>query len=801
MIPDLLERFFSWIIRRIGALTLIRMTLLWLALASVARGLVTMVGQLPTDLMISVATFGLLVGWLLARTRLPGWRSGLAALGIGIVGLLLTVGRIGRPLWTFQSTLRSLARQIPRCTIWPPLKSILPCQVPDFAPLVAAWKALTESLTALTMRTTGWYQGVHSGTRVIDPMVTSLLWGLAFWLVVTWAAWWIRRRDTIGVGLLPAIALLTYNVFYTNYTSGIIWLVLAGGGWVLLQAVDSYQKAHRRWQEHRLDQTEIEPLLAGVTILLAAGLMLAGGLLPSVSIEKLSNSIQEIFHGEQDKTLAESLGLQQTPGTGGTGSGGGVGFSGTHAIGPGPHLSQEAVLYVTVEGYQPLPPPNLSAAIDAPEPDVRYYWRSQTYDQYNGHFWIANTARTEEIAADTPYQPDLTTFPDNYRQVRQHVERLQPGGGPLFVAGDLLGADQPSLAIWRASNDLIAAQTDADSYTAVSRIQYVSVDRLRVAGTDYPESIQRYLALPDELPARVRDLALDLTIHQLNPYDQAVAIESYLRQFPYSLEVPAPPVKRDLADYFLFDLKKGYCDYYATSMAVLARAAGLPARLVVGYTSGRYDYDADRFVIVEANAHSWVEIYFPGIGWVEFEPTANEPAFPRPGETTQNGPAAAIPTLSPGAATLTTPFNWGMLRQPLYIIGIILAGLAILIIIQWVLPLESWQLYLRPPDRAVKTIYRRLYRRGRAWGIPADATRTPHEFAAMLAERWGRLEKNERLVPVVASLRADLNHLTDLYTRMVYRDQVIARSEGRRAIATWSRLSRRLRWINFRVRG
>ena len=71
----------------------------------------------------------------------------------------------------------------------------------------------------------------------------------------------------------------------------------------------------------------------------------------------------------------------------------------------------------------------------------------------------------------------------------------------------------------------------------------------------------------------------------------------------------------------------------------------------------------------------------------------------------------------------------------------------------------------------------------------------------MLAERWGRLEKNERLVPVVASLRADLNHLTDLYTRMVYRDQVIARSEGRRAIATWSRLSRRLRWINFRMRG
>jgi transglutaminase-like putative cysteine protease len=793
MILDLLRRLFHWVVRSIGALTLVQLTLLWLTLVSVAGGLVAMVGHLSSALMISVATSSMLIGWLLARTRLSGWKSGLVALGIGLIGLLLTVGRIGRPLWTFQSTLWPLAGQIPRCTIWPPLKQILPCRTPDFVPMFAAWKALTESLTTLTTRLTGWYQGVHSGIRVIDPMVTPLLWGMAFWLVVTWAAWWVRQRNAIAVGLLPAVTLLAYNAYYTNYTSGIVWLVLAGGGWVILQATDSYRKVHHRWQERRMDQTEIEPLLAGVVVLLAAGLMLAGGLLPSVSIEKLSNTIQEIFHGEQDKTLAESLGLQQAPGTFGKGSGGGIALSGTHAVGPGPHLSQEVVLYVTVDGYQPPPPPDVALHINAQEPDVRYYWRSQTYDQYNGHVWIANTAWTEEIAADAPYHPNLAALPDNYRQVRQYIERLQPGGGPLFVTGDLLSADQSSLAAWRASNDLIDAQTDADIYTADSRMQYVSVDQLRAAGNNYSESIQRYLELPDELPARVRDLALDLTIHQINPYDRAVAIEEYLRQFPYSLDVPAPPSNRDVADYFLFDLKKGYCDYYATTMVVLARAAGLPARLVVGYTSGNYDYDARRFVVVEANAHAWVEIYFPGIGWVEFEPTANELPFPRPGVTgTQNSSAAALPTLAPGTEAKTTPFDWGTLRPLSKIFGMVLAGLAVLLLILLPLPLESWQLYLRPTDQAVKTIYRRLYRRGRAWGIPADAARTPYEFALALSARLERRAGNQRLAPIVSALRADLDCLTSLYTRLLFGPHPLTRDEHRQAVRTWAHLRRTL---------
>ena len=96
-----------------------------------------------------------------------------------------------------------------------------------------------------------------------------------------------------------------------------------------------------------------------------------------------------------------------------------------------------------------------------------------------------------------------------------------------------------------------------------------------------------------------------------------------------------------------FDLQKGYCDYYATSMMVLARAAGLPARMVIGYSSGSYDVGLEVYVVTEAQAHSWVEIYFPDYGWVEFEPTAGRPTRERRGPYQRTEPVEFERTFEP----------------------------------------------------------------------------------------------------------------------------------------------------------
>ncbi len=783
---ELFGRFIRWFVHLIGAQTLLRLVLLALTLVSVERGMIAIVGHIRPDWLTSTVVYALLVGWLFGRSYLRGWVAGLLGIAIGLVWLTLSVGQLSVPMDTLLSAL-------------PPLLKLSIFRIsPDVGPFVDAWVMFTQSLAGLTSRLALWIQNAGTSTLIIDPGITSLLWGLALWLVSVWAAWWVRRKKALGLGLLPATTLLVYNVYYTNSKNGILWLVLVGGGWIFLQALDGYLKTRRRWQERHMGQTEIEPLLTTVIILLATGLMLAGGLLPSFSIHKISDTFQHIFQGQQDRKLAESLGLQQTPVGIPQTANNPIGLSNTHAIGPGPQLSQDVMLYVTVEGYVPPPPTVVLLHTNLVRSEVQYYWRSQVFDFYNGHVWVANTALTQAMAANAPYHPNLTTLPKNYQLVRQHVERLQPMSGALFFTGDLLRTDQPSTAAWRATSDLIYARTNADTFTVDSRSQNVTVDQLRLAGNDYPASLHNYLDLPDELPERVRDLAVRLTIKQPTPYDQVMAIQNYLRQFPYSLKVPGSPTNRDVADYFLFDLQKGYCDYFATTMVVMVRAVGIPARLVTGFSSGSYDYNSNRFVVVQANAHSWVEVYFPGIGWVEFEPTTNLPPFSRPGEIAgQNTPSVGIPNPVPPAGPVAGQINWSKLRLPLLTLEIVLAVVALLLLFWLVLPLESWFLRLRPTEKAITSIQHRLYRQGHAWGVVPDAARTPHEFAGAFSAKLGRFAGNQRLAPLAVSLQAEVNWLTALYTRLLFSPHPPTHAEHLQAVQNWACIRKGLRKIRY----
>ena len=244
-----------------------------------------------------------------------------------------------------------------------------------------------------------------------------------------------------------------------------------------------------------------------------------------------------------------------------------------------------------------------------------------------------------------------------------------------------------------------------------------------------------------------------------------------------------------MADFFLFDLKKGYCDYYATTMAVMARAAGIPARLVIGFASGQYDYDRGQFVITLADSHAWVEIYFPGYGWVEFEPTAGLPAIERPGsEKTFDIPTPAAPTAEQQGETVSPTFSGTWLQYFFNILAVILA-VALLALL---LPIDRWILLARPAEAAVTTIYHRLYRQGRRWGVDADSARTPHEFAAALSVRLEKLAKNERQASTIAALLTDLDWLTSLYTRLLFSLHPPTRDEHYRAVRTWKRLRQKL---------
>lgn len=755
----------------------LQLLLLTLALTSAALGLSATIARVDLGFMLLLTLLAILTGWMLTRARLPHWLFALLGSLLGLFGLTLTVGRVGRPLGNLLSSVfRALAQ-------WPI----------DFSAVSISWQGVTEALANLTARFGNWFGSVGANALVIDPMIISMLWGFALWLAVLWALWWTLRRSAPLPALLPAVALLAFNAYYSNVGIGIVWLTLSAGGMLALQAAASYAASRADWEtRHAQQEEEIDLRLAFFTFLLTASMMLAGGILPSVPVHKIANMVKEAFREAREQNLAESLGLEQTPGAGSPArvpptplAVSGIESSAVHAIGAGPAPDATVIMFVRVDGYNP-PPENEYAASIA-QNRVRYYWRARTYDSFDGRLWATGDAETIQMI-EMPASADVQNVSEGaaVRTVSQHIVRARSEETGVYAAGEIVRLDQPSTILHRG-DEIISAFTDAMEYTAVSRLLSPSVDELRAADATYPTTLSRYLELPSGTPQRVLELALNLTADQPTPYDRAAALEAYLRQFPYSRQVPAPPAGRDAVDFFLFDLKTGYCDYYASAMVVMARAAGLPARLALGYSEGTFDASLQSFVVRGSNAHAWVEIYFPNIGWVGFEPTASMPRPYRPGQSPENNIANLPPPGQEARLSIHLERTW-MGRLILWSFAIAFIGFLISL-----LPLETWQLSLLPIDQALTTIFRRLYRRGRSFGIPPNPSRTPNEFALALASALDNFTVDEKRAPVIAALRADLDALTNLYARLLFTQHPPREDERQTIIQAWARARRNFR--------
>ncbi|MDR0671167.1 MAG: transglutaminase-like domain-containing protein [Oscillospiraceae bacterium] len=207
---------------------------------------------------------------------------------------------------------------------------------------------------------------------------------------------------------------------------------------------------------------------------------------------------------------------------------------------------------------------------------------------------------------------------------------------------DILRLSYPGLLddLSRAKALRLASRTDPDNRFLASMRAEQSV------------ALNHYLSLPPELPDRVRALAGELTQDEETSYDKARALEAYLRgTFPYDLNTPPTPPTRDFVDYFLFDLRRGYCTYYASALAVMARAVGLPARYVEGFVPSS-DKIGPYYYATGKQAHAWVEIFFEGFGWIPFEPTAS---FSGPWDSTRPEGIETTPTPPPDAPSPPPP--------------------------------------------------------------------------------------------------------------------------------------------------
>ncbi len=247
----------------------------------------------------------------------------------------------------------------------------------------------------------------------------------------------------------------------------------------------------------------------------------------------------------------------------------------------------------------------------------------------------------------------LTALPGLQQQFRTNNGTSAQDYSTLLPSGyrtKSLQANPPALVIERLPGlpDALSIGTkrdlkEGDSYLVLSADTNASKSQLRAASTRYPAQITPFLQIPDTFPTTVRFLARRLTANTTNPYDAAVAIETYLRLIPYDEKIASQEPGADRVERFLFQTRRGYFDYHASAMTVMLRSIGIPARMATGYTV-RERLENSQYILREKHIYSWPEVYFTGIGWVQFNPTPNLPTISRPLDSaSEGGPVAAGP--------------------------------------------------------------------------------------------------------------------------------------------------------------
>ena len=250
------------------------------------------------------------------------------------------------------------------------------------------------------------------------------------------------------------------------------------------------------------------------------------------------------------------------------------------------------------------------------ESDEPAYWRTGVYDRFTGDEWVRTGDATAYGGSLDPPPGDTSTLSQTVT-VQEPAQVLPAASQPVSLDGPIA-----SDAAVDDHGQLLAERTlaEGEEYVVQSQIVEASPEQLRDAGTAYPDDVEsRYLQLPEDTSEEFESYTADVTDDAENPYEAAVAIEQYLRSAKtYSLDVDQPD--GNVAEEFLFEMDAGYCVYYATTMVQMLRAEEIPARYVTGYTQGQ-QFDDDQWIVRGLDAHAWVEVYFPGEGWVEFEPT------------------------------------------------------------------------------------------------------------------------------------------------------------------------------------
>jgi transglutaminase-like putative cysteine protease len=756
-----------------------------MAIFCLALALGRLVRGTTWSLFMPVALAAALGGWWAGKSSLTGRGAAGWLLGLGIPGLFLSItGMVGTLRNLLYAGVLSIAQGIPRVYNGEPVDLLL---------LNTTWSAFSGHFIAVLSRLGAWIGTFASGETTTDPLANGLVWSIVLWLAGSWSGWHLRRRQQALRALAPGGVVLAVVLDYTGREIYLAILYLAI--MLVLSGLTWYGKSRASWERRGVDYSEsiaVDSAVAIISITMVLTSLAAAT--PSLSWKDLVDSIREA-NREGESRVAESLGLDAETNVAASAAYRSGGLPRQHLLGMPPEVLEELVLTVKTGELPPLPGESIPASVN------RYYWRTITYDAYTSAGWLSSPANSLTLPANV----SLMEPGPGHRVIRQQVKLVSDQDGRLYWAGTLIQVNTEVEIAWRTTpppdpspvqgGDMLGALAARDAYNVVSSIPQVSAAQLRATEDRYPEEVAgRYLRLPETVPERVLAKARELTATAPTPYDRALAIETYLRGFPYTLEVEPPPPGRDIVDYFLFTAQKGYCDYYASAMVVLARAAGLPARIVIGYSSGGYNWSTAQYEVRQKNAHSWPEIYFPGIGWVEFEPTAGLPEITHEGDQAGQQP---IPGSESGKSLETwVRERWRMLASSL--VGQILlwlVGFAAMAAI-WQTG-EIWILYLTPDAVAVQRLYSRLESVGLRLLPRLPGGHTPRALQTALTGHLVR-QMGRRMSGLYRPAPGEIANIVGLYEAQVYSKRGPGRPQVIQGIKAWARLRWRLQLAGWR---
>ncbi len=561
--------------KRKPAETILTLFLVWgmvsLVALSIGRAdLVRTINMQP--ILLWTGTIGIVAGYALARSRFPALTASIYAFVYGAFVLGVLIGK---------------------------------------SEAYTADQLWRERVADMVSRQIEFFLKVASGNTNRDALIFVMHTTVVLWVLGFTAAWWTFRKTRIWLVILPNALVMLSVIYYAPPT--LTWFLAAFSLFTMLYIAQTHLlESQREWQRAsvRYGNTLAGHFLRSslIVALLTLALVWRAPALPAnAAVGDTINRVNEPWRlwrdGWQRWYSALNASAQGTSDP----------FRETLTLGGARNPGNTLVMDVYVDEELPYA-----------------YWRSTTADFYQDGEWRIRPGET------ITYFPEDDPLAIPETKARQEVQQIfvnyVPNAGTIYGAPEMIASDQQILVRtdYDANQALLVSAARSryvlqagDNYEVTSLMSSADQIQLRTASTNYPaEILDGYLDVPDVITERTRELAARLTAPYDNPYDKAIAVQNFLRNtITYNDQIDAPPHDTDPIDYFLFESQEGFCNYYASAMAIMLRSVGIPTRLSRGFASGEYNADTKAYRVRARDSHSWPEVYFPEYGWIQFEPT------------------------------------------------------------------------------------------------------------------------------------------------------------------------------------